>query len=81
MTRAIRNGQVFDLYFLGKKCRTQEQAEDKRMSRQHLCIAITQAVEDAKGMAGAAPLDGLDLRNAPPAPRPAPREDDGLIRT
>ncbi len=64
-----------------------EESRQDPVARQDLCIAITQAVEDAKGTAGAGlealrrALDGLDLRNAPPAPRPAPREDDGLIRT
>jgi len=62
--------------------------------RQDLCIAITQAVEDAKSQAGAGldalrrALDGLrlpdqlpgQLPGQPPSPRPAPTSQDGVIR-
>lgn len=64
-----------------------EESRQDPARRQDLCIAITQAVEDAKETAGAGlealrrALDGLDLRNAPPSQRPAPSEPDGLIET
>ncbi|MCW2236123.1 hypothetical protein [Azospirillum canadense] len=64
-----------------------EESRQDPAARQDLCIAITQAVEDAKGTAGAGlealrrALDGLDLRNAPKPQHPAPAEPDGLIRT
>lgn len=58
--------------------------------RQDLCIAITQAVEEARGTAGAGldalqrALDSLRLPDhvpgPQPAPVPAPSRDDGLIR-